>query len=154
MPFKPLQAARAAVDLVVDPMNYNAAMRFGDALADWPVMRWLYARMLDGISPAEREHLRELTGRPIDLEALTRLPENTFGHAVSRFMRDNALNASAQIASYPPIAEAIERDWILKRFARSHDLHHVLTDFAVDPAAEIGLQIFDAVNFRQPYALL
>lgn len=154
MPLKPLQAARAAFDLVVDPMNYNAAMRFGEALHDWPVMRRVYERMIAGTTAAERDHLRELTLRPVDLDALERLPANTFGHAVARFMRENALNAQAQIASYPPMADALERDWILRRFARAHDFHHVLADFEVDPAAEIGLQVFDSANFGEPYGVL
>lgn len=154
MPLKPLQAARAAVDLTINPMNYNAAMRFGEALADWPVMRGIYQRMIDGVTPAERDHLREITLRPVDLDALGQLPPNTFGYALHRFMADNALNAQAQVDSFPPMAEAMERDWVLKRFARAHDMHHVLADFAVDPAAEIGLQVFDAVNFHEPYGWL
>src|SRR4051794_38314202 len=122
MPLKPRQALVAAVDLVRDPLNYNAAMRFGDALADWPVMRWLYRRMMDGLGPAEVEHLRALTDRPIDFDALAKLPPNTFGWAYQRFMQSQNLSAAAQIDSYPPIKAALARDWVLRRFTRGHDL--------------------------------
>lgn len=154
MPLKTRQAARAAFDLVRDPLNYNAAMRFGDALADWSVMRWLYRRMIDELSPPEQLHLRELTDRPVDLDALSRLPPSTFGHAVARFMRDNEFNWGAQVRSFPGIGDAIQRDWILRRFSRAHDFHHVVTGYAGDIPAEIGLQVFDWRNFGEPYGFL
>ena len=154
MPIKTRQAARAAADLVRDPLNYNAAMRFGDALADWSVMRWLYRRIIDELTPAEQAHLRDLTDRAVDLDALARLPPSTFGHAYARFMRDNQFRMGAQAESFPPIAATIERDWILRRFTRAHDLHHVVTGYTGEVPAEIGLQVFNWRNFGEPYGFL
>lgn len=154
MSIKYRQALGAAASLVRDPFDFPATMRFVDALADFTPMTRLYARMLDGVPPARVEHLRELTLRPLDLEAMRAMPAPTFGRRFAAFVDDHRLSLTAQIDAFPEMAAMLDRDWMMRRFARVHDMHHVLLGFGVDVPAEMGLQIFNLRNFREPYAAL
>jgi ubiquinone biosynthesis protein COQ4 len=148
------QAIEAVVALVRKPANFPAAIRLSDAMASSSVVQRLYRRMLDGLSPAEIAHLEELTSRPTDLAALRRLPEVTFGHQFARFIEHHGLDLGAYTAAFPPYAETLEAHWLLRRFAKVHDMHHFLLGFPVDFLSEMGLQAFNLRNFREPHSLL
>ncbi len=154
MPVKYRQAAQAALELVRDPYDFPPAVRLAEAVADAWIIKTLYHRMVGALSYAEREHLRELTRRPIDLPALRELPPETFGKTYADFLDRHGLSPTAQVDAWPPIAEVFARDWIALRFARIHDMHHALLGFGADPHGEMGLQVFNLRNFREPFATL
>jgi ubiquinone biosynthesis protein COQ4 len=154
MALKYLQALSALSTLIRDPFDFPATMRFVDAVNDVWLVPHLHRRMLAGIPAGAVEHLRALTFRPIDLEALQRLPEGTLGRAYAAFIDGHRLSDTAQVDAFMPMATTLERSWFLKRFAWVHDIHHVLLGFDVDISAEMGLQIFNLRNFSEPFAAL
>lgn len=154
MSVKLVQAASAIAALLRAPTNFPAAIRLSDAFADWGPFRWAYRHMLDGLSPSQIEHLRELTLRPLDLPALLRLPESSFGHHYARFIEHNRLDPDAYTAAFPPYDDTLGAHWALRRFAKVHDIHHFLLGFPIDFQGEMGLQAFNLRNFREPHALI
>ncbi len=154
MPIKMRLAARALVDLVRDPMDFRGAMLISDALVASRTMHGFYARMLRGLTQAEIDHLRELTHRPVDRPALSKLPVGSFGRGLADFFDRHGLTSDAQIEAHPGMAKVFQEDWLLLRFVRTHDMHHVLAGFRPDVPGEMGLQAFNLVNFGEPYALL
>jgi len=154
MALKVFQALEATATLVRDPFDFPAAMRFADAVLETGPMRRLYRRMVAGLSPAELEHLRRLTVTPLDLDALARLPAGTFGHRYAQLFRAEGLDPNAQASAFAPTGALMEKNWIVLRFARVHDMHHVLMDFRTDVPGEQGLQMFNLRNFGEPFALL
>lgn len=154
MALKYLQALSALSTLIRDPFDFPATMRFVDAVNDVWLLSRLHRRMLAGIPADAVEHLRALTLRPVDLERLRRLPGGTLGHAVAVFLDGYRLSDTAQEDAFTPMATTLDHNWFLKRFARIHDIHHVLLGFGVDIPAEMGLQIFNLRNFNEPFAAL
>jgi ubiquinone biosynthesis protein Coq4 len=144
----------ATYELLKNPFDFPPAVRLYEALAEsWLVQR-LYRRMIADLPEAERARLCELTRRPIDLAALRALPPNAFGRRYADFFEHRELSATSQVEAWPPIAETFEKDWVMARFARVHDMHHVLLDFDVDAHGEMGLQLFNLMNFREPFGAL
>ena len=154
MAIKYRQALGAAIELLRDPFDFPPAVRLCDAMADFWLVKRLYARILDGLPAEVAAHLYELTLRPIDLDALARMPEATFGRRYAAFLAAHKVSASAQVDAFPEIAKTFERHWILRRFARIHDMHHALLGFGVDAHGEMGLQMFNLRNFGEPYGAL
>lgn len=154
MTLNPLQAMRAAADLLWEPSDYKAGVRLSVALMRWGPMRRQYERMLKGLSPGQREHLRELTLRSFPLEHLEQLPRNTLGAQYAAFMRANNLSDNMQIEAFAPAAEILRENWVALRFSRVHDLHHVLVGFDVNLPGEMGLQVFNFRNFGEPFGFL
>jgi ubiquinone biosynthesis protein Coq4 len=154
MTLNPLQVVRAAAEMLWEPSNYNAGIRLADALMRWEPMRRRYERMVEGLRPQQREHLRELTLRSFPLEYLEKLPGNTLGAQYAAFMRANNLSDNAQIETFAPVAEVLRESWVAVRFGRVHDLHHVLMGFDVNLPGEMGLQAFNFRNFREPFGFL
>jgi ubiquinone biosynthesis protein COQ4 len=144
----------AVYELLKDPFDFPAAVRLCDAVADTWLLKTAYGRMVAELSDDERERLRALTLRPIDLDALRALPPNTFGHHYATFFERRALSPTAQTEAWPEVAKIFENDWIMHRFQRTHDMHHVLLDFGVDAHGEMGLQMFNLRNFHEPFGAL
>lgn len=148
------QMARATWDMLQQPFEPMASGRFIDAVADSWLMDQLYSRMTAGLPPDAVERLRRLTRTELDEAALLALPENTFGHGYARHQRRNGYDLNGNLPGTPAVRAAIERNWVLHRFGRLHDMMHYLLGFGTDSPGEAGLQLFNFLNFREPYGAL
>jgi ubiquinone biosynthesis protein COQ4 len=86
-----------------------------------------------------------------DHDALSRLPDGSFGRAYLAFMREANLNArdlvDAEIGSGASQTTDPDRRWLADRGRDSHDLWHVLTGYGRDEAGEIALLAFTYANY-------
>jgi ubiquinone biosynthesis protein Coq4 len=145
------QSVSAAIELAIEPFDVRAIVKFVDALSDWSVKKLLYQRMLADKSPELIEHLRRLSLEPVDLDALARLPANTFGARYAKFFRESGVTLNGQIDAYPEIRRVLAHDWMTCRFIKTHDMVHLLLGLGVDVPGEMGVQVFNFRNFREPY---
>ena len=148
--FRPL--LRTLPGLLKDPFALDLGVEFLHGIIDTPMMRLAFRQMLIGVDASERVFLESLTRRRIDHDALARLPETTFGGAYSRFMATHGFDPEFHAKVYPACLEDLERNWIFARFARLHDLHHVMLGTGVSPQEEIAMQLFLFINSRDPVA--
>jgi len=135
---------------VKNPFGLSLGIEFLHGIVDTPLMRMAFRQMLIGVDASERGFLESLTRTPIDLDALATLPEATLGGAYSRFYTTHGFDPNYHARVFPDCLEDLERNWIFARFARLHDLHHVLLGMGVSPPQEIALHLFLFVNTRDP----
>lgn len=76
----------------------------------------------------------------VDLQALTRLPDGTFGREYARFLEVNGLNPIVPTPRVDP--ELVARNAFTVRYATIHDMVHVLTGFDTTWAGEAGVWAF------------
>lgn len=91
--------------------------------------------------PAVRAQLEPVVGYypPIDLEALSQLPEGSFGYEYAHHMQTNHLSPF----SVSPTLEAVARRNVFAlRYAITHDIFHVLLGFDTSYAGEMGVLAF------------
>jgi ubiquinone biosynthesis protein Coq4 len=143
---------RTLPGLLQNPFALDLAVEFQHGIVDTPIMKLAFRRMLIGVGASERAFLESLTRTPLDHDALARLPETTFGGAYSRFMRTHGFDPEFHAKVFPDCVEDLERDWVFARFARLHDLHHVMLGTGVSPQEEIAMQLFLCINSRDPVA--
>ncbi len=136
--------------MLKEPFSLDLGIEFLHGIVDTPMMRLAFRQMLIGVDVPERLFLESLTRTPIDHDALARLPETTFGGAYSRFLTTNGFDPEFHAKVYPACLEDLERNWIYARFARLHDLHHVMLGIGVSPAQELALHLFLFANTRDP----
>ncbi|MBW2362398.1 MAG: hypothetical protein JRG84_15950 [Deltaproteobacteria bacterium] len=148
--FRPL--LRTLPGLLKHPFAVDLGVEFLHGIVDTPLMKAAFRQMLIGVGASERVFLESLTRAPIDHDALARLPEDTFGGAYSRFLATYGFDPEFHAKVYPDCLEDLERDWVYARFARLHDLHHVMLGVGVSPQEEIAMQLFLLVNTRDPVA--
>ncbi len=82
----------------------------------------------------------------IDLEKLSKLPENTFGSIYARHMIANNLNPNF-------ISEFEERNllsYLWMRAKHIHDIGHVLTGFDTSLFGEISIKGFELAQYKSP----
>ncbi len=141
---------RTLPGLLKDPFALDLGIEFLHGIIDTPVMRSAFRQMLIGVDESERVFLESLTRAPLDREALAALPETTFGGAYCRFMSANGFDPEYHVRVFPDSVEDLERSWLFARFARLHDLHHVLLGIGASRRDEIALHLFLFVNTRDP----
>ena len=141
---------RTLPGLLKDPFALDLSIEFLHGIVDTPIMRLAFRQMLVGIGGSERVFLESLTRTPIDHDALARLPETTLGGAYSRFFTANGFDPEFHAEVYPDCLEDLERNWVFARFARVHDLHHVMLGIGVAPHEETALHLFSFINARDP----
>lgn len=142
---------RALHVLKDDPGHVEAGLLFNACLDSG-----VYPEIVDALRATE-DGGRLLRGRPslqgpeLDLEALGRLPEYTFGHAVARYFRDNEITPFETTS-----ALRNDVDYLSKRYRETHDFVHVLTGYGTDVAGEMEVQAFARGNLgiRSPLLII
>lgn len=111
------------------------------------VERGLHERLSTRMrSTAEGARLLRLRPRmdaeSVSLDDLGRLPEDTLGHAYSRYFRDQGIKP-LQKANAP-----IDSDeaYVCTRLREAHDMLHLVTGYGTDEVGEIELQCFNLGN--------
>lgn len=153
MPIRIRPVLRTLPGLLRDPFNVHLGVEFMHGIIDTPMLRVAFEQMLIGVDPTERAHLERLTRSAIDYDALAALPEDTFGGAYSRFLARSDFDPEFHASVYPPCLEGLDRNWTYARFARLHDMHHVMLGVGLSPQEEIALQLFLFVNTRDPVSM-
>ncbi len=90
--------------------------------------------------------------RHVDLDALAELPDGTLGREYVRFLRDRGL--SPDIFQAPENVADPRASYVMKRIRQTHDLWHLLTGHATNPAGEIALQAFTYGQLGAPSSLM
>jgi ubiquinone biosynthesis protein COQ4 len=140
--------------LAFRPFEFVALNQMVDAVSlSWPVQAW-YRRLIASAPRNQVEQLRELTMRPIDVEALRALPPNTLGRKYLAFLDAHGLSVTGHTTAVPELHETFRQDWVTQRFFKIHDILHTIAGFEGDIAGEMGLQMFNAVNLREPYGMM
>lgn len=111
------------------------AFRAGAPLGDVALMK--FAAMKKA-GPEIEEQLHDVAGYApaVEVEALLALPEETFGYAYARFLRENGLD---HFNLNPELVERYRDNRYAVRYTVTHDLHHVLCGFDAGMAGEQGV---------------
>ncbi|AKJ03754.1 Hypothetical protein AA314_05380 [Archangium gephyra] len=84
-----------------------------------------------------------LSGGELDLDALEKLPEGTFGHTFARYYREKGLQPILTLS--PPKNDA---EYIAKRLRETHDFIHLVTGYGTDVMGEMEVQAFALGNLH------
>ena len=112
------------------------ALQVLDKAPDDPVAQPLFNAAMDGDTYGRLAHefRQSADGH---LAALGALPEGTLGHAFARYFADNKIQPFTS-----PYEVRNDTDYLVKRYRETHDLAHILTDYATDAIGEMEVQAF------------
>jgi ubiquinone biosynthesis protein COQ4 len=85
----------------------------------------------------------------VDLETLARMPAGTLGHEFAHYFRANGIQPFTY--EYPVESDG---DYLYKNYRETHDIHHLITRYGIDPTGEIELQAFYVGNLGLRHAAL
>jgi len=121
--------------LARDPSELDRVFQMRDAANDARLSRRIYERLAREPRAREAFERRPRIGA-FSLEELAALPVGSLGRAYGDFMGRHGLHPDA----IPRIEDAEGPGYIRAHLYETHDLWHVVTGFAPDPAGEAGLQ--------------
>lgn len=148
-PIQAFRAARAIVRVTLDPTQLDEVFVLADLSEESPKLHALVEELR-----ADPAYAPILRAKPrlgaVDLDALSRLPEGTVGHAYARFMRERGLEHEDLLL----VDGERDVDWLRNHMRETHDLWHVATGFDTDVAGELGVQAFYLSQFDGPLPIL
>ncbi|KAH9990444.1 ubiquinone biosynthesis protein Coq4 [Russula vinacea] len=145
-------AVGSAFMSLADPRRADMVAALGETTAG-PVLPRLLDRMLE--SAEGRRILRErprINTSTIDMTALARLPENTFGHTYVTWLERCGVTPDTrdpvQYIDDPELA------YVMQRYRECHDFYHALCGLPVSVEYELALKVFEFANLGLPSAAL
>ena len=137
-----------------------------------PVLPHLLDNMLE--SEEGRRILKErprINTSTVDMAALARLPENTFGHTYVTWLERCGVTPDTRDPVRPPIhapslplahADRLqvhyiddpELAYVMQRYRECHDFYHALCGMPVSVEYELALKVFEFANLGLPSAAL
>lgn len=99
--------------------------------------------------PASAKMLEEkYVGPPYDLEAMLKMSKGSLGWTYARVM--SALGYDPQFYPAAPSSFETDGDYINFRVYKTHDIHHIITGYALDSLGELGVISVSVGQFRYP----
>jgi ubiquinone biosynthesis protein COQ4 len=98
------------------------------------------------------EH-RTIDSHTVDLDQLAHLPEGTLGHAYAQFLQSRGFTPDTFEGAPAGITDP-HASYVVQRIRQTHDLWHVVTGQATDPASEVALQAFTYAQVGAPSSLI
>jgi ubiquinone biosynthesis protein Coq4 len=144
-PIRMARAAKSLVALLRDPDRLDQVFALEEALRD-PERSRLFVQELSKDPHIARALARRTRLRPVDLAALSKLPEGSLGKAFASHMAENGLDPAA--LPYRPSDDA--ETFAIAHLRETHDIWHAVTGFGADVAGEIGLQAFYLAQIPSP----
>ncbi len=89
----------------------------------------------------------------VDLDALARLPGDTFGHAYCSYLARYGLDPDV-LAKPVERSVSVESAYLHERYRQTHDLWHVLCGLGTSGYEEILITTFSWAQLRLPYSAL
>lgn len=148
-PITILRALRAIARITLDPTRLDEVFVLADAAEESPQLEAMLTRLRGDPALASAFVERPRLGR-LDLDALGRLPEGTFGRAYADFMRAHQLSPEDLVL----VDGQTDLDFLRNHLRETHDLWHVVTGFGTDVAGELGLQAFYLAQFNGPLPIM
>ncbi|KAH9033220.1 putative COQ4 protein, responsible for restoring ubiquinone biosynthesis [Lactarius deliciosus] len=145
-------AAGSAFMSLADPRRADMIAALGETTAG-PVLPYLLDNML-----ASEEGCRILKERPrintstVDMTALARLPENTFGHAYVTWLERCGVTPDTRDPVH--YIDDPELAYVMQRYRECHDFYHALCGLPVSVEYELALKVFEFANLGLPSAAL
>jgi ubiquinone biosynthesis protein Coq4 len=143
-PLRTMKTLYALGVLVRDPNQLSKVFEMADALATPELL----GPMVDVLAK-DPEGARAFAEKPrlrIDLAELRVLPEGTLGREFADHMLANGLDPAAM----PHLETPDDHSFLRAHLYETHDVWHVVTGFATDWPAEIGLQAFYLAQIPGP----
>lgn len=161
--------SRAAASAMEVPPGASAPARFGMAIRallvlkdknddphwarllhlalDEDTYRRLASQMRRSVEGSKLLDQQRTIPEGVTLDSLAALPEGTLGHRWAHYYREQGIHPFTFDFSIEDDAH-----FLAKRYRETHDIHHLITGYGIDPLGEIELQAFYWGNLRFRHA--
>ena len=143
-PLRALKAFYSLARLVKDPNRLGEVFEMSDALATPEAIQPMVDRLVE--DPVVAQSFEARHRLRIDLPALRRLPEGTFGRAFA----DHMVAANLDPSALPTLPSDDATAFFRAHLYETHDVWHVATGFGTDVVGELGLQAFYQAQIPGP----
>ncbi|GMG22402.1 unnamed protein product [Ambrosiozyma monospora] len=133
------------------PERNEFIVALGESTAHPYFLNLLRDQMLS--DPIGRQILKErpnITSTSLDLEYLSKLPQNTFGRTYVDWLHKEGVSPDTRV----PVRfiDDEELAFIFQRYRQCHDFYHSITGLPIVREGEIAVKMFEFLNLKIPFA--
>ncbi|KZT23277.1 ubiquinone biosynthesis protein COQ4, mitochondrial [Neolentinus lepideus HHB14362 ss-1] len=143
-------AVGSAVMSLADPRRGDMIAALGETTAG-PALPRLRDLMLE--SAEGRQILKDrprVNSQTVDMNALARLPEGTFGQAYVTWLERCGVTPDTREPVH--YIDDPELAYVMQRYRECHDFYHCICNLPVNVSSELALKFFEFVNLGLPVA--
>jgi ubiquinone biosynthesis protein Coq4 len=142
-----LTTLKGILALMKDPEQTQSVYDVEDGLIGTKAMALAVQHML--AQPGVAELVQErYVALPPDIAALSQYPEGSLGRAYADYITVSGFDPGF----YRQIEVTDDTSYLLLRLRQTHDIWHIVADFSVDVAGEVGLKAFELAQTRRTLA--
>jgi len=135
-----------------DPSRGDMVATFGETTGHF-ALKTMRAKM--AADPVGRQILADqprIRSSTIDVEHLSSLPENTFGYAYAKFLKERGFSPDER----PDVhyVDDPELAYVMLRYRECHDLFHVILDAHTNMLGEIAVKWVEGIQLGLPMCVL
>lgn len=144
-----LSTLKGVMTLIRDPEKTDSVYDIEDGLQNIEATRLAveFAKSKPGVAPLFAERY---LAPPPDIAALLQLPPESLGYAYASYIT----NAGFDPDFYRKGEVTDDITYFFMRMRQTHDIWHIVTNFGVDVAGELGLKAFELAQVRRPLAAM
>jgi len=137
---------------ISDPSRGDMVATFGETTGHF-ALKTMHAKM--AADPVGRQILADkprIRSSSVDVEYLSSLPENTFGHAYAKFLAERGFSPDER----PDVhyVDDPELAYVMLRYRECHDLFHVILDAHTNMLGEIAVKWVEGIQLGLPMCVL
>uniref|UniRef100_A0A8W7NZG9 Ubiquinone biosynthesis protein COQ4 homolog, mitochondrial n=1 Tax=Anopheles atroparvus TaxID=41427 RepID=A0A8W7NZG9_ANOAO len=143
-----LLSAGSSLAALVDPRRHDMIACLGETTGREALenMQYLMRNSEEGHQIlAEKPRINT---RTVDMAALEKLPQNTFGYTYAKFMEDNHITPDSRMEVR--FLEDPELAYIMTRYRETHDMVHAILDMPTHMLGEVTVKWVEALNTGLP----
>ncbi|KAI2810749.1 Ubiquinone biosynthesis protein [Blomia tropicalis] len=137
---------------IYDPYRHDMVATFGET-SGHNALRKMYSKMLNNPEGLQILHDRpRISSETIDIDALGKLPTNTFGYAYYRFLVDNRVSPDTR--KEVRFVDDVELAYVMQRYREVHDLVHTLLGMPTNMLGEVLVKWVEGIQHDLPMCWL
>ncbi|XP_040152401.1 uncharacterized protein LOC120894088 [Anopheles arabiensis] len=141
-------SAGSSVAALVDPRRHDMIACLGETTGREALEKMLhYMRSTEEGQRILAEKPR-INTRTVDMEALKKMPEHTFGYTYVKFMEDNNITPDSRMEVR--FLDEPELAYVMTRYRETHDMVHAILDMPTNMLGEVTVKWVEALNTGLP----
>ncbi|XP_059470378.1 ubiquinone biosynthesis protein COQ4 homolog, mitochondrial [Neocloeon triangulifer] len=148
---KLILSAGSAIITLLNPGRPDALGVFGETSGQLALQRMHEKMMASNEGQQILLEKPRINSRTVDLDALKKLPPNTFGRAYIKFLEDNKVTPDTRTPVQ--FVDDIELAYVMQRYREVHDLVHTVLGMPTNMLGEVAVKWVEGIQTGLPMCM-
>uniref|UniRef100_A0A182QJL2 Ubiquinone biosynthesis protein COQ4 homolog, mitochondrial n=1 Tax=Anopheles farauti TaxID=69004 RepID=A0A182QJL2_9DIPT len=141
-------SAGSSLASLIDPRRHDMIACLGETTGREALERMLFAMKNSEEGQQILTEKPRINTRTVDMAALSKLPETSFGYTYAKFMADNNITPDSRMEVR--FLDDPELAYVMTRYRETHDMVHAILNMPTNMLGEVTVKWVEALNTGLP----